>query len=77
MKKTTVETICGKYPDNFQKLDISSDPNYVFKSDPNYQIRKVWDVEGNSVFCKFLSRVRALCFWRLELRPNYTVRNFL
>lgn len=50
MKKTIVESICGNYPENFQKLDILSDPNFVFEPDAKYQTRKVWDIEGNSVF---------------------------
>ena len=50
MEKSSVVSICGEYPENFQKLEILSNPNFIFKADPNYQTRKVWDVEGNSVF---------------------------
>ncbi len=45
-----VEQICGNYPDGYKKLDISSDPNYVFVSDPSYSIRQLYDSEGNKVF---------------------------
>ncbi len=49
MEKSSVITICGEYPENFQQLDILSNPNFIFKADAQYQNRKVWDVEGNSV----------------------------
>lgn len=45
-----VEQICGGYPEGFKKLDISSDPNYVFVSDPSYSTRQLFDSEGNKVF---------------------------
>lgn len=50
MEKSSVIRLCGEYPENFQKLEILSDPNFVFKPDQNYQTRKVWDIEGNYVF---------------------------
>lgn len=49
MSKNRVETICGKYPDGFLKQDISSDPNFVFKNDPNFPGRYVFDQEGNKI----------------------------
>ncbi len=27
---STVEELCGVYPEDFEKLDISSNPNFVF-----------------------------------------------
>ena len=45
-----IEEICGKYPEGFEKLDISSDPNYVFVNDPNYSAKQLFDAEGNKVF---------------------------
>ena len=45
-----VSQICGEYPVGFEKLDIASDPNFVFVPDPNYQSRKVFDADGNSAF---------------------------
>ena len=45
-----VEQICGNYPKGFQKLDISSNPNYVFVNDPDYSTRQLFDSEGNKVF---------------------------
>ena len=41
-----VEQICGSYPKGFQKLDISSNPNYVFVNDPDYSTRQLFDSEG-------------------------------
>ena len=47
---SVIEEICGNYPEGFEKLDISSDPNYVFVSDPGYSTRQLFDSEGNKVF---------------------------
>tara|TARA_B100001250_G_scaffold169750_1_gene146191 strand:+ start:22570 stop:22884 length:315 start_codon:yes stop_codon:yes gene_type:complete len=50
MSKKRVIEICGSYPEGFQKEEIASNPNYVFKNDSNYFGVKVWDSEGNSIF---------------------------
>lgn len=44
-----VEQLCGLFPEGFKKLDISSDPNFVFVNDPNYSTRQLFDSEGNKV----------------------------
>ena len=41
---------CGIEPEGFVKIDISSDPNFVFKNDINYAARQLFDGEGNTVF---------------------------
>ena len=45
-----VESLCGSYPDNFQKLDIKNDPNFIFLNDPNFNARQLFDAEGATVF---------------------------
>ena len=50
MENNDVVSICGNYPEDFIKLDLKSDPNYVFKNDPDFTAVRVWDVEENSVF---------------------------
>ena len=45
-----VEDICGVYPQGFIKEDISSNPNYVFENDINFDSRKLWDEFENTVF---------------------------
>ena len=45
-----IEDLCGEYPQNFIKQDISSDPNYVFVNDPSFSLRQLFDSEGNKVF---------------------------
>jgi len=45
-----VSELCGEYPSNFIKLDISNDPTFVFENDPNYTIKQLFDSEGNTVF---------------------------
>ena len=47
-----IEEICGNYPEGFEKLDITSDPNYVFVNDPNYSAKQLFDAEGNKVFVR-------------------------
>jgi hypothetical protein len=45
-----VVELCGDVPQNFKKIDFSSNPNFVFENDPTYQARQLFDVEGNTVF---------------------------
>ena len=42
--------ICGNQPEGFVKIDISSDPNFVFTNDPTYSAKQLFDGEGNTVF---------------------------
>ena len=42
--------ICGVQPEGFVKLDISSDPNFIFNNDPNFPAKQLFDGEGNTVF---------------------------
>ncbi len=45
-----VSELCGEYPSDFIKLDISNDPTFVFENDPNYSMKQLFDSEGNKVF---------------------------
>ena len=45
-----IANICGVQPEGFEKTDISSDPNFVFKNDANYAATQLFDGEGNTVF---------------------------
>ena len=40
---------CGQYPENFIKIDVSSNPNYVFTNDPLYDPISLYDWENNTV----------------------------
>tara|TARA_B100001057_G_C22777198_1_gene922125 strand:+ start:228 stop:563 length:336 start_codon:yes stop_codon:yes gene_type:complete len=40
---------CGEYPPSFIDVDITSDPNFIFQNDPQYEVVKLFDSEGNSV----------------------------
>ena len=42
--------ICGLYPEGFKKIEISSNPNYIFTNDSNFPPVKVWDADQNSLF---------------------------
>jgi len=45
-----IEQFCGPVPDNFKKLEIASDPNFVFENDQNYNAVQLYDYDGNTVF---------------------------
>lgn len=42
--------LCGTEPEGYVKVDISSDPNFVFSNDPNFMAKQLFDGEGNTVF---------------------------
>ena len=44
-----VEELCGVYPEDFEKLDISSNPDFVFTNDPNYSTKQLFDTAGNKI----------------------------
>ena len=46
---STVEELCGVYPEDFEKLDISSNPDFVFTNDPNYSTKQLFDTAGNKI----------------------------
>ncbi|MAW08640.1 MAG: hypothetical protein CMC23_00290 [Flavobacteriaceae bacterium] len=50
MDNSTVINLCGNYPENFEKADVLSDPDYIFKNDPSYQAIQLYDNELNSVY---------------------------
>ena len=50
MKNKIVENFCGPYPEGHVFQDISSNPNYVFKNDSNYDQVMLSDIEGNTVY---------------------------
>lgn len=45
-----VQTICGEYPDDFKKVEIISDENFVFKNDPTYNTVQLFDQDENTVY---------------------------
>ena len=45
-----VVNFCGEYPENFIKIDISSNSDYVFENDADFDSVQLFDVEGNIVF---------------------------
>ena len=45
-----VVELCGEIPQNFEKIDFSSNPDFVFENDVSYPARQLFDKEGNTVF---------------------------
>lgn len=45
----SVTDLCGKIPENYIKEDISSNPNYVFIPDLNFEPVLLYDSESNTV----------------------------
>ena len=42
--------LCGLYPENYEKVEISNDPNFVFTPDPLFPKTQLQDNEGNIVY---------------------------
>lgn len=49
MENNLVVTLCGEYPSDFTKLDIISNPDFVFINDPTYPPTTLQDSESNTV----------------------------
>lgn len=45
-----VVKFCGEYPENFIKINISNNPDYVFENDSDFESVQLFDAEGNIVF---------------------------
>jgi len=45
-----VVELCGEYPQDFEKVDFSSNPDFVFENDTNFSSKQLFDSEGNTVF---------------------------
>jgi len=45
-----VVELCGDYPQDFEKVDFSSNPDFVFENDNNFSSKQLFDSEGNTVF---------------------------
>jgi len=45
-----VVELCGEIPSNFEKVDFSCNPNFVFENDPVFTAKQLFDEEGNTVF---------------------------
>ena len=50
MENEVVINKCGKYPEDFIKIDILSDPDFVFVNDTNYQSIQLFDSELNTIY---------------------------
>ena len=64
------ENICGEYPADFIKEDISSNPNYVFVNDPSFVSTKLWDEFGNTVFVNSFIECEHYVSGGWNFRPN-------
>lgn len=47
MSESTIEELCGNYPEDFLSLDISSNPNFIFVNDPSYEAVTLYDIDEN------------------------------
>lgn len=47
MTESTIEELCGSYPEDFLSFDISSNPNFIFDNDPTYESVTLYDFDGN------------------------------
>lgn len=49
MDKNLVVSLCGEYPSDFTKVDVISNPDFVFINDPLYPPTTLLDAERNIV----------------------------
>ena len=49
MDNNLVVTLCGEYPSDFKKVDVISNPDFVFTNDPSYPPTTLLDTERNVV----------------------------
>lgn len=49
MTESTIEELCGNYPEDFLSVDISSNPNFIFENDPSYEAVTLYDIDENVV----------------------------
>lgn len=47
MTESTIEELCGNYPEDFLSVDISSNPNFIFENDPSYEAVTLYDIDEN------------------------------
>ena len=48
MTESTVEELCGPYPDDFISANVSSNPDFIFENDPNYESVTLFDIDENA-----------------------------
>ena len=48
--KELIVSLCGEYPADFVEIDISSNPNYIFENDIEYDTVQLFDFDSNTVF---------------------------
>ena len=44
-----IEESCGKQPENQEFFIVGNDPNFVFTSDPGFEVIALYDTEGNII----------------------------
>ena len=66
MTESTIEELCGEYPDDFISIDVLSNPNFTFENDPNYESVTLFDIEENAATVNSFMECE-LCIWWMEL----------
>ena len=49
MSKQDVIFLCGDYPEDYQKITIGNNPNFVFENDSDYEGVRLFDFDNNTV----------------------------
>tara|TARA_B100001057_G_scaffold430351_1_gene457050 strand:+ start:3886 stop:4224 length:339 start_codon:yes stop_codon:yes gene_type:complete len=50
LPENEIINLCGEFPNNFQEIDIASNPDFIFENDIEYEAVRLFDIEENSVF---------------------------
>ena len=67
-----VVELCGEIPQNFEKIDFSSNPKYVFENDPNFQTRQLYDIESNVISVNSFLECENYVSGGWDYQPTYT-----
>ncbi len=49
ISENEIINLCGEFPENFQEIDIASNPDFIFENDIAYEAVKLFDIEENTV----------------------------
>ena len=75
MDENTIINFCGEFPEDFAYIDINSDPNFIFENDPEYELVRLFDADGNTVlvnsFLNVNTMLRRLDYWPLQLNESF------
>ena len=77
MSKSTVIELCGSYPFDYEYIEIGSDPNFVFESDPGFNVVSLWNSAGEKIFVNSFRECEHYVFGGWDRNPVIDTENNL